>query len=1111
MKTIFYNFSRGVDAVTDRRMMEDGFAVVMDNVDIRSGYPVPFRAPALYQQTDIGITRIWEFRNKWYTSALYRTYAAEALPTQERIYFAEEGDGHVVSQKIVNDVQAPLGSLVPDAAPILTSAQNTVPRNLTLTSSTSGNLPKNIQYSYRVSAVTALGILQPCQPVTTTLSTEGGVTLTWGAVPGAIGYAIFGRTPGNEQIIAQTGVQTSYFDNGSITPSGPFASTYDVTAPFTYVYTYVRTVGGMEDESGPSPLTVINNSGQGRTIQRQPVYDGFLAGATSLTTGVTTTASPYSVTLTGLATSGNNTILTVQTVPFGPWYSGDGLRVIDSTGKDYSPNSQNMAFSFPTALATPAAPTTGTPVAGSGLSAGTYIWKVAAIRGATSVSAGDPAITAASAASGSVTIGSASTVPISWTPVIDANGYRLYRSGDGGSTWDQVVTLPQSLSTYDDDGTNKATGVTPPSTDSTATRSLVLVNIDLSSAIATPVASGISVILGKTIVNVSPANVFADGDAVFFTGCSQSDLNRTQYCELYKATAASSTNVNVGNPGTSTFDSYAVSNGDIVLLVGQSTASENGPWTFNGSSSAMTRPIFYTTGDTFTAAQFGSVYIVSGTVYGDTLLKSTTGGTITIGTTDTAWSATTTTTAFLIEQYSAADDAPTQIQWTTGNNFYTSWRIYRSGDAPSFLRVADLPITQDTYTDVVPVTALGVALPSSYTQDGIVVTYAPPPASLQYLELFNGMLFGVDGNTVRWTPTGVPDAWPDSLTVTMAYPPTGLASFASGLIILCPDAIYRLDGFTPTTLSLQKTYCEDGCIAPHSIQKSSRGLLYLAKRGVMLFDGTVGNCLTEARLPYKFLTQPSVYTDPWTEQNFWWFTTDHTAAYAQLSWGSNSPIYFGNQISYTVVSDTPQDGIINAVRSFVFRNKYFLFYSSAANDFDANTMVSVDLGVPSFPITTLGAKLVDAHVSSLDEAYVLVNNCSDAVLSFFYADGTTPLDDVNQGNPDTIPFPDYLDSNRDGSAISPGDTLIVGKATNAVAWSIPATTVQGYSRTAPYDALGSPVLTTDLLAVDSGILSSCNIKAAPNWPTFLGSDIYYDITVMGGGTSTIIRVLLKGF
>lgn len=55
--------------------------------------------------------------------------------------------------------------------------------------------------------------------------------------------------------------------------------------------------------------------------------------------------------------------------------------------------------------------------------------------------------------------------------------------------------------------------------------------------------------------------------------------------------------VNINNPGTDTFDGITVTSGDLILEVGYGDETD-GVWTFNGSSSPMTRPTYWENGDT---------------------------------------------------------------------------------------------------------------------------------------------------------------------------------------------------------------------------------------------------------------------------------------------------------------------------------------------------------------------------------------------------------------------------------------------------------------------------------------------------------------------------------
>lgn len=71
---------------------------------------------------------------------------------------------------------------------------------------------------------------------------------------------------------------------------------------------------------------------------------------------------------------------------------------------------------------------------------------------------------------------------------------------------------------------------------------------------------------------------------------------------------AAAANVNIASPGTSTFDGVTVSNGEIVLLTAQSTGAQNGPYTFNGAGSSMTRAANW---DAAGEAKVGSFWVVT--------------------------------------------------------------------------------------------------------------------------------------------------------------------------------------------------------------------------------------------------------------------------------------------------------------------------------------------------------------------------------------------------------------------------------------------------------------------------------------------------------------------
>lgn len=93
--------------------------------------------------------------------------------------------------------------------------------------------------------------------------------------------------------------------------------------------------------------------------------------------------------------------------------------------------------------------------------------------------------------------------------------------------------------------------------------------------------------------------------------------------------AASGTNVNISSPGAN-IDGIAGVNGDIFLLYGQTTGNENGPYTYNGSGSAMTRAANW---DTNGEASLGSYWIVEQGTKADTFAILSNDTAITLGST----------------------------------------------------------------------------------------------------------------------------------------------------------------------------------------------------------------------------------------------------------------------------------------------------------------------------------------------------------------------------------------------------------------------------------------------------------------------------------------------
>jgi hypothetical protein len=109
----------------------------------------------------------------------------------------------------------------------------------------------------------------------------------------------------------------------------------------------------------------------------------------------------------------------------------------------------------------------------------------------------------------------------------------------------------------------------------------------------------------------------------------------TFYRRLARAVGVA--NVVVSAPGA-TLDGVALAAGDRVLLTGQTTASQNGLWQWNGAAVTMTRTGDYPTSSTDHATADVLVEIREGTAYAASRWRLSTAGVVTIDTTSTTWS-----------------------------------------------------------------------------------------------------------------------------------------------------------------------------------------------------------------------------------------------------------------------------------------------------------------------------------------------------------------------------------------------------------------------------------------------------------------------------------------
>ena len=871
MRSMRMDFTKGVNAEADPRILGQGFAVMVDNADIRSFALKSYHAPVFRKDLASSIKDIFEYRGRWWFSDKRRDWAAEFVGNQERLYYKEEGQRPM---KIIDGTEAPLGTLRPVTPLKVTETESIMPLGLMVTvSDGTGGLPEG-SATYRLGYRTQYGLLPACAPVTVATKEKGSTSLAWSnpTLDGVIGIVIYGRTSGEEQILDEVGPNTTTWqDSGALGPSGQYANQLDSLDIYYYFYTFQRMVNGHLDESGPSPTFGPIQTSKARKIVRFPEFEGGFVGSSTLE-GATVAKTPTQLTLVGARNrlASDRTVFTTQE-PHG-LLTGAKIGIITKhTGLDAHTRDQvYLIKTFNTDLASP---TITEVVDGSddaaGWAAGTSLGiQITALRGAgwDDCYGGVPAETLPSATTTLVAAGGKTAiVRIGYTSG-DADGFHVYLNG----YW--IATLPPDV-LWLEFGTSNGDSARPAPT----------VNTTRSRAFHAP----------------------TDSQLYFDTPLAAQDPK-------HLGTIATTVQAWV------TYAAHGLTKGDVIQAKG---------W-----------------------AELAGLYTVSKEEDAD---------------------------HFFIEALLEQDDGGTgKVLIIPGASFkyVTKWALYcRRGDVgATALQVGTYPITQAEVVDAKPVAALGGTCPSSYaaaTPDGDVqVDFKPPPPAAKRLTLHNNCLWHINGRTVGWSPINRPDAAPDAFTKTFPGQPVDLVPYAGSMIILCTDGIWRADGFDPASLSFSQTLARDGCIAPCA-RTTAAGLVYPSARGLMAFQAQLNDSvpITDGKIASDLFTGPSS-TGPDDQWPFWWVPTRRSAAWAKLT--RELPTATPDRIERHIDETLAMPSVLDAMRSFYWRGKFYLYYVGGA--FGYHGTVVVDCTRQGFPTFYLGLRPAAAHVTERDRCFLLL-------------------------------------------------------------------------------------------------------------------------------------------
>jgi hypothetical protein len=175
-----------------------------------------------------------------------------------------------------------------------------------------------------------------------------------------------------------------------------------------------------------------------------------------------------------------------------------------------------------------------------------------------------------------------------------------------------------------------------------------------------------------------------------------------------------------------------------------------------------------------------------------------------------------------------------------GNYQVNRIRIYRTQTGTSggteFFFLREIAIaTTSTQDDG---RTLGEVLPTT--------TWLTPPADLSNLTtMWNGMLAGISGNSVRFCEAYVPYAWPIAYDVLPPdSKPVALGVFGQALLVLTTGRPLLVSGSGPDSLDQQPLEMPQACVAPRSAVSMGSGVAWASEDGLCWYGAGGARILT---------------------------------------------------------------------------------------------------------------------------------------------------------------------------------------------------------------------------------------------------------------------------
>lgn len=216
MRSIKVDFTGGMATVPDLIAQGGRFALLLDNLILKSGLPRQVNGPLLMDGALSNDTRhVFVYRGKRWFSDQPRSYVAGLYGNSERVFWTEKAKHPM---KSVDGKEAKIGTIVPIQAPVVSAGTTLQVRSMTGTplGKGKGTLGKGT-VSYRIAVKKDGYILPPAGRLDIQVDDGDAVLLKWGTVYGIDSVIIFGRKAGSERQLVELQANASEWTDGGTT------------------------------------------------------------------------------------------------------------------------------------------------------------------------------------------------------------------------------------------------------------------------------------------------------------------------------------------------------------------------------------------------------------------------------------------------------------------------------------------------------------------------------------------------------------------------------------------------------------------------------------------------------------------------------------------------------------------------------------------------------------------------------------------------------------------------------------------------------------------------------------------------------------------------------